>query len=451
MVQLEQVKTLVVGAGRSGLAVSRFLSSKGAAVTLTDSKNQAALDGDLKTLSDAGVELALGRYPEVDGFALVVVSPGVPLNVAPVARALALGIPVIGELELAWRFCRAPLVAITGTNGKTTTTSLAGEMFKDAGMHTLVAGNIGNPLVAEVEKYGPSDLIVAEVSSFQLETTVHFHPCVAVILNITPDHLDRHGDINGYTAAKARIFANQGPQDHTILNYDDPLVRELAGRCHGRVIFFSRTHTLETGVFVQGGQIVANWNGHFVPVMPVNELRLPGAHNLENALAAVACGLVRGVPEQRLADTLRRFAGVPHRLEPVAEINGVRYINDSKGTNPDASIKALESYEQPIVLLAGGKNKGNDFTVFARRAKEKVRAMVVLGQCAGELAAAARAAGIERILTAGDFRQAVFMAREEARPGDVVLLSPACASWDMFKSYEERGDLFREIVLSMRG
>ncbi|WP_078060555.1 UDP-N-acetylmuramoyl-L-alanine--D-glutamate ligase [Desulfotomaculum copahuensis] len=449
--QLEQVKTLVIGAGRSGLAVARFLKTKGAAVTLTDNKDETALGGDLKILSAAGVRLSLGRYPAPDGFDLVVVSPGVPLSMAPVARARERGVPVIGELELAWRFCRAPLVAITGTNGKTTTTSLLGEIFKHAGVRTLVAGNIGNPLVAEVENFGPSDLIVAEVSSFQLETTVHFHPQVAAILNITPDHLDRHGDMAGYTAAKARIFANQGPKDCAVLNYDDPPVRELAANCPGRVIFFSRVHTLKSGVFIQGGQIMAKMNSHSTPVMPVNDLRLPGAHNLENALAAVACALERGVPERLLADTLRQFPGVPHRLEPVAEIDGVMYVNDSKGTNPDASIKALESYTQPVVLLAGGKNKGNDFTAFVQRAKEKVRAMVVLGQCAGELETAARAAGITRVLKAGDFRQAVFMARNEARPGDVVLLSPACASWDMFKSYEERGDLFREIVLSMRG
>jgi len=448
--QVEGAKVLVVGAGKSGRAAAEFMASRRASVTLTDGGDPAVLQEHLRSLADRGVRLVLGRDPEGFDFDLLVVSPGVPLTAHPVVEARRRGIPVIGELELAYRFCRAPLVAITGTNGKTTTTSLVGEIFKDAGVRTLVAGNIGLPLIARVTEYGPDDLIVAEVSSFQLETTVQFRPQVAAVLNITPDHLDRHGDMSGYIAAKARIFARQNAGDCTVLNYDDPLVRELAAGCPGRVIFFSRRHNLDSGVFIRDGEIVVKLNGQCVSVMPVSDLLIPGAHNVENALAAVACGWVRGVREEQLASTLRRFPGVPHRLETVAEINGVRYVNDSKGTNPDASIKALEAYAQPIVLLAGGKNKGNDFTAFVRRAREKVRAMVVLGQCAEELAAAARAAGIERILRAADFRQAVLMARDEARPGDVVLLSPACASWDMFNNYEERGDLFRQIVLSMK-
>lgn len=435
------------------MAVSSFLTGKGALVTLTDAKDAGSFLPGVDTLVPSGVELVLGHYPPVEpaSYDLVVVSPGVPLSVPPVARARALNIPVIGELELAYSFATAPLVAITGTNGKTTTTSLVGQIFRDAGIRTLVAGNIGQPLITEVENYCLDDVIIAEVSSFQLETVINFRPHVAAILNITPDHLDRHGSMEGYIRAKARIFANQKENDYTILNFDDPLTRDLAAHCPGKVIFFSRRHNLESGVFIHDGQIIVKDQQMTYPILPAKEVGIPGGHNLENALAAVACAWIMGVKEHQLAYTLRNFPGVPHRLEFVAEINGVRYINDSKGTNPDASIKALEAYEQPIVLLAGGKNKGNDFTAFARRVKEKVRVLVVLGQCAEEIESAARAAGVEHILRAEGFPEAVLMAHRMARPGDVVLLSPACASWDMFKSYEERGELFKKIVRELAG
>ncbi|NPV72709.1 MAG: UDP-N-acetylmuramoyl-L-alanine--D-glutamate ligase [Pelotomaculum sp.] len=445
-------KVLVIGAGRSGLAVSRFLVKKGASVVLADAGKPDYPDGELEDLTAAGVELSLGGYPAVgkESVDLVVVSPGVPLTVEPVRAAVREGIPVTGELELAYYFTRSPIVAVTGTNGKTTTTTLIGEIFKDAGMNTLVGGNIGSPLIAEVERYGPNDVIVAEVSSFQLETASTFRPKVGVVLNITPDHLDRHGTMGNYAATKARMFANQGPGDFAVLNCDDPLAASLKAGVRSRVIFFSRRKELKEGVWVSGGMIVASLNGHREVVCRSDELGLPGAHNLENALAAVAAAKAMGIESLSLAGTLRRFKGVAHRLEFVAEIDGVRYINDSKGTNPDAAIKALESYGEPIVLIAGGKNKGSDFREFARKVKEKAKVLVVLGQSAGLIAEAARAEGFENILYADGFREAVLLARRVARPGDIVLLSPACASWDMFKSFEERGDLFKEIVLSLK-
>jgi len=450
--ELGDKKVLVVGAGKSGLAISRFLAGKGAVVVLTDAGNPVYPGGELEELAAAGVELSLGRYPAVDkgSFDLVVMSPGVSLTVEPARSAAAEGIPVTGELELAYHFTRAPMVAITGTNGKTTTTTLVGEIFKDSGVNTLVGGNIGLPLVTEVERYGPGDVVVAEVSSFQLETTRAFKPRVAVILNITPDHLDRHGTMENYTAAKARIFANQEPGDFTVLNYDDPVTSALGGGSRGRNIFFSRRRVLAEGVYVREGKIAANLDGKEELICACNELGIPGAHNLENALAAVAAAKVMGVETASLARTLKGFKGVAHRLEFVAEINGVRYVNDSKGTNPDASIKALEAYEEPIVLIAGGKNKGGDFREFAAKVKERVRAMVVLGQSAELIAEAARAAGFENIQFAGDLPGAVLLAHRAARLGEIVLLSPACASWDMFKSYEERGDLFKAVVAGIK-
>lgn len=446
--ELKDKKVLVVGAGKSGVAVAGFLNRKGARVALTDNRKQEDFNGALDSLAVSGVKLELGAYPEVSpgGYHFLVVSPGVPPLVAPVARARELNIPVLGELELAWRFTTAPVVAITGTNGKTTTTTLVGEIFKDAGYKTLVAGNIGLPLVDEVEKYGPGDVVVAEVSSFQLETVQEFRPRVGAVLNLTPDHLDRHGDMAGYASAKALMFVNQGAGDYSVLNYDDPETYRMATLTKGNVIFFSRRHILEEGVFVREGEIIFSLAGVQEEIFPVDKLKVPGAHNLENALAATACARVMGIPAERIAHTLGRFSGVAHRLEFVAEINGVSFINDSKGTNPDASIKAIEAYSQPLVLIAGGKNKGNDFTEFAGKAGDKARAMVVLGQCASEIAGAARKAGIENILWAGDFREAVLLAHQAARPGDVVLLSPACASWDMFNNFEERGDLFKQIV-----
>lgn len=450
--ELKNKKVLVVGAGKSGLAVARFIVKKGAVAVLTDINNPAHADDQLAELIAEGVQLSLGGYPEVKkgSFDLVVMSPGVPLTVEPARSALDNGIPVTGELELAYRFAESPIVAITGTNGKTTTTALIGAIFQDAGISVLVGGNIGLPLVAEVEKYCSGDVIVAEVSSFQLETTGSFRPKVGVILNITPDHLDRHGNMDNYIAAKSRIYANQEPGDFIVLNYDDPLTAGLGAKSRGETIYFSRREELERGVFVTEGKIVAKLGGEAEVICGVDDLRIPGAHNLENALAAVAATKVMGVNNRSLAATLKNFKGVSHRLEFVAEINGVKYVNDSKGTNPDASIKALEAYDEPIVLIAGGKNKGSDFNELAEKIKEKVRVLVVLGQSAGLIAEAARASGFENILAAASFKEAVLLASQAARPGDIVLLSPACASWDMFKNFEERGELFRDIVLSIK-
>ncbi|MDD3653331.1 MAG: UDP-N-acetylmuramoyl-L-alanine--D-glutamate ligase [Desulfotomaculaceae bacterium] len=447
--ELAGKKILVVGAGRSGMAVSRFLIEKGASAVLTDSNNMTGQEAMLQQLTAAGVRLALGGNPEVNrgSFDLVVISPGVPLTADPARASIKNSIPVIGELELAYCFSRTPIVAITGTNGKTTTTALTGEIFQDAGHKTLVGGNIGLPLVTEVERYSPSDVIVAEVSSFQLETTCTFRPKVAVVLNITPDHLDRHGNMGNYIAAKARIFANQEQDDATVLNYDDPPTAALASKSRGKTVFFSRQAELNTGVCVKEGNIVAKLDGKLENICGVHELAIPGAHNLENALAAVAVAKIMGIASDSIASTLKNFKGVAHRLEFVAEINGVQYINDSKGTNPASSIKALEAYDKPIVLIAGGKNKGNDFGGFAEKIIERVRVLIVLGQCAGQIADAAKARGFNSILYASDFKEAVFLAHKSARTGDVVLLSPACASWDMFNNYEERGELFKKIVL----
>lgn len=446
-------RVLVVGGGLSGQAVAEFLVVKGAQVTLTDSRDREKLGAVAQRLENQGVTLALGAYPLVskENYDLVVMSPGVPLTVAPAVQAQATDIPILGELELAYTFAQAPIVAITGTNGKTTTTTLVGEMFRDAGYKSLVGGNIGLPLVSEIENYSPEDVVVAEVSSFQLETTHTFAPKVAVILNMTPDHLDRHGSMEAYIDAKARIFAHQKQDDVTVLNYDDPITRELAQHCPAGVIFFSRQHILEKGSFIQNGKIVVADEHGIHEVVGVESLKIPGNHNLENALAATAAGFYMGLPPEKLAQTLSTFAGVAHRLEYVATINGVDYINDSKGTNPDAAMKALDAYQVPIVLLAGGKNKGVSFADFAAKIQEKVRVLITLGVHGYQIEEAAREQGFTNIHPAKDYQEAVKLAHQLAKPGEVVLLSPACTSWDMFKNFEERGELFKRLVLDLKG
>ncbi|NTW05690.1 MAG: UDP-N-acetylmuramoyl-L-alanine--D-glutamate ligase, partial [Peptococcaceae bacterium] len=383
---LKNKRILVIGAGKSGLATVDFLIGKGSLVTLTDSRKDGFIGDRLKKLKNSGVELILGDYPEVKGdFDLLVISPGISLDISPVTEAVQLSIPVIGELELAFRFARSPIVAITGTNGKTTTTTLVGEIFKEAGYKVLVAGNIGLPLVEKIEEYGPNDVIVAEVSSFQLETIKDFCPKVAIVLNLTPDHLDRHGDMEGYGKAKRRIAMNQGPGDFLILNYDDSLVKEMTDSGKAEVIYFSRSQILEKGIFVQKEFVRAVNNNLSEKIFNIGDLQIPGLHNLENAMAAAAAGFVMGIAPDKIASALRKFTGVEHRLEFVAEINGVRYINDSKGTNPDASIKAVDAFPGPLVLIAGGRNKGNNFEGFLRTAYPKTRALVVLGESGLEL------------------------------------------------------------------
>ncbi|ADG83007.1 UDP-N-acetylmuramoyl-L-alanine--D-glutamate ligase [Thermincola potens] len=448
---LKNKRVLVVGIGKSGLAVAGFLAGKGASVTITDKKARQDLGQAVNSLPKE-VTVAAGAYPEVtpDSFDMVVTSPGVPLTEQPLRQALERKVPLLSELELAYRFARSPIVAITGTNGKTTTTTLTGEIFKAAGRRVLVGGNIGLPLVAEVEKYAREDIIVAEVSSFQLECIHRFKPKVSIILNFTPDHLDRHGTFENYILAKARIFENQGPEDFAVLNFDDPKVAACAEQVKAQVIFFSRRHKLEKGVYVRQDRIIIDLGQGSKDVCSVKDIFIRGNHNLENALAATAAAATLGVEPEVIAEVLRTFRGVPHRMEHVAEIDGVAYINDSKGTNPDAAMKALDSYDQPLVLIAGGRNKGSDFTAFAAKVREKVRALVVLGECADEIIESMNKVGFSNIYRAHTLEEAVRKAAEVANPGEIVLLSPACASWDMFKDFEQRGEKFKEVVLSLR-
>lgn len=447
--RLEGQRVLVIGAARSGLATAQFLARQRAVVYLNDIKSRESFAPEsLDALEKEGVRLLLGAHPDLDSLALdlIVLSPGVPISVEPVQIAQARGLAVISEIELAARFCRAPMVAVTGTNGKTTTTALIGQIFSDAGHAAFVGGNIGVPFIGRAAELMPGDVAVLEASSFQLEATERFKPKVALVLNLTPDHIDRHGSFTGYIDAKTKIYANQDKNDWLILNYDDEETKKLAAEAPARVIFFSRKHILKEGFCVENGYLTAKMDGSAAPVLKPEEITIKGGHNLENALAATAAGWVMGVPAESIASTLRTFPGVPHRLEHVLVHRGVEYINDSKGTNPDASIKALEAYDRPVVLIAGGKSKGTDFLPFAQRIKEKAKALVLVGQAADELEEAMNRVGYTGYVRAETFRQAVELAASLAAAGEIVLLSPACASYDMFSNYEERGEVFKKLV-----
>jgi UDP-N-acetylmuramoylalanine--D-glutamate ligase len=440
-------RVAVVGLARSGLAAARLLHAIGARVVGTDTKPLEALGPEARELELLGVRLLTGGvHPEVAlGADLVVVSPGIPLDSPQVAPARTAGTPVVGELEVAWRALEAETLAITGTNGKTTTTTLTGALLAEQARPVLVGGNIGTPLAAHALTFPADGVVVCEVSSFQLETIDLFHPRVAVLLNLTPDHIDRHGSFAAYKEAKARVFVNQTEADCAVLNADDEALRPLAARTRARVVWFSRRQQIEPGVFVRGGWIVAKLNDHMEHICPLGEILLRGAHNVENVLAATACALWTGITSEAIRRAIGRFRGVPHRIEFVRDLKGVHYYNDSKGTNVASTIKALESFSERLVLIAGGLGKGQDFTPLADAARGRVAHAVVIGQDGPKVAAALAAVRIPVSPTVS-LEAALHAARAVAQPGDVVLLSPACASFDMFHNFEHRGDVFRGLV-----
>lgn len=443
-------KVLLVGLAKTGIATIKFLHSKGALLTVNDIKGKEELAEVLGELEGLGIEFILGSHPQnIDSYELAVVSPGVPLDIPFIVELKERKVAVISEIELSYRYARAPFVGITGTNGKTTTTSLVGEIFKLSSYNTFVVGNIGTPVVDVVDKADENSVLVTELSSFQLESIETFKPRVSAILNITPDHLNRHKTMENYIAAKARIFENQDENDYTVLNYDCEQTRSLAGLCKSNVVFFSRKEKLERGVFVDGGKIVARTGEGEVSLMDASELKIPGPHNLENALAAVAIAASMKLPFELIASALRSFEGVEHRLEFVRSLDGIDFINDSKGTNPDASIKAIQSFERPLILIAGGMDKGGEFDDFVAEFGGKVKGLVLLGETAQKLEDTAARFGFKQTYRVENMEQAVKKAFALAQQGDIVLLSPACASWDMYPSYEVRGRDFKENVMQL--
>ncbi len=445
--ELNGKRVLVVGLGKSGVASALFLKAHGARVTVSDTKSGDELRNEIPVLLDHGITVESGGHGErtFRGQDLIVVSPGVPVDAPPLVQARALGENVIGEIELAARFLPGPIVAITGSNGKTTTTTLTGEIMTAAGFPALVGGNIGTPAISLAEQAKPETVIVLEVSSFQLETIQTFRPKVSVILNITPDHLDRHRTFEAYVDAKARIFENQQGSDFVVLNADDATCVALAARARAQVFWFSRQKELQQGAWVRDGNIVFRDGEAQKEILQVSEIPLKGAHNLENVLAAVCAGALMGCASEKIRQAVRDFKAVEHRLEFVATIRGVDYYNDSKATNVDATITALESFPANIHLILGGKDKGSDYTVLNDLLRQRVKRVYTIGAAAGKIESQIVFPKSE-VVHAETLENAVRKAHAVAQSGDVVLLAPACASFDQFKNYEQRGQIFKEIV-----
>ena len=447
--ELNGKRALVVGLGKSGVASALFMKARGARVTVSDTKSGDELRNEIPVLLDHGITVETGGHGErtFRDQDLIVVSPGVPVDAPPLVQARSLGETVIGEIELAAQFLPGPVVAITGSNGKTTTTTLTGEIIAAAGMPVLVGGNIGTPAITFAERATPQTVIVLEVSSFQLETIQTFRPKVAVILNITPDHLDRHRTFEIYADAKARIFENQQASDFAVLNADDPTCQAMGKRTQAQVYWFSRQKEVEQGAWVRDSNIVFRDAKGQREVMQVSEIPLKGAHNLENVLAAVCSGILMGCAPDKIRQTVQNFKAVEHRLEYTATINGVDYYNDSKATNVDATVKALESFPANIHLILGGKDKGSPYTVLNDLIRQRVKRIYTIGAAAAKIESQVKGA---EIVHAETLENAIRKAHASAKPGDIVLLAPACASFDQFKSYEHRGKLFKEVVKALQ-
>ncbi|HKI24788.1 MAG TPA: UDP-N-acetylmuramoyl-L-alanine--D-glutamate ligase [Candidatus Sulfotelmatobacter sp.] len=445
--ELNDKRVLVVGLGKSGVASALFLKAHGARVTVSDTKSGDELRNEIPVLLDHGITVETGGHGDrtFRGQDLIVVSPGVPVDAPPLVQARALGGSVIGEIELAAQFLPGPIVAITGSNGKTTTTTLAGEIMAAAGFPALVGGNIGTPAISLAERAKPETVIVLEISSFQLETIQTFRPKVAVVLNVTPDHLDRHRTFDIYVNAKARIFENQQANDFAVLNADDPTCVSMAARTKAQVFWFSRQKEVEQGAWVRDGNILFRDAAGQKEILLVSEIPLKGAHNLENVLAAVCAGALMGCAPDKIRLAVRDFKAVEHRLEFVATVHGVDYYNDSKATNVDATIKALESFPANIHLILGGKDKGSDYSVLNDLLRQRVKRVYTIGAAAAKIESQIVFPKSE-IVHAETLENAVRKAHSAAVSGDVVLLAPACASFDQFKNYEHRGKAFKEIV-----
>jgi UDP-N-acetylmuramoylalanine--D-glutamate ligase len=451
--ELKGKKVLVVGLGKSGLAAALFLRRRGAQVTVSDVRSAELLARDLVALLDEGIMVETGghgllTFRRQD---LIVVSPGVPMDTPELVQVKKFGLPILGEVGLAAHFLKGKTLAITGSNGKTTTTTLCGEILGAGGLKVRVGGNIGVPVISLVEDSSDDGWSVLEVSSFQLETTGVFHPQIAVILNITPDHLDRHGSFDNYIAAKERIFANQTAEDALVLNADDDAASRCAERTGSRVFWFSRTRIVRQGAFVHEGAVFFRATEQSAPevILKIGSIPLRGEHNVENVLAAVCAARLAGVAPEAIRKAVEQFRAVEHRLEFVASINGVDYYNDSKATNVDASMKAIAAFPSGIHLILGGKDKNSDYRLMRPLLEARVKAVYTIGAAAEKIIT--HIEGATRIVNAGTLDAAVVAAAEAAQPGEVILLAPACSSFDQFENYEQRGRVFKDLVLARRG
>jgi len=444
-IELKGKRVLVVGLARTGIATALFCAGRGARVTATEERPQSQVAETAAKLLAAGVGLELGGHREATFLAqdLIVPSPGVPLSTPPLAAARAAGVPIWSEIELAWRFLRGRVVCITGSNGKTTTTSLVGHILETSGFPVQVAGNIGTPLISRVDETTDASITVVEASSFQLEAIAEFRPDVAVFLNLTPDHLDRHASMEEYGRAKARVFENQGEQDSAVLNADDAGAAQYAPS-RPQLFWFSREKRVASGCSMRGEEIVFRRDGAETILLRREDIGLRGGHNLENVLAAATAAVLAGASPSAIAGGVRSFAGVEHRLEYVATIGGVAYFNDSKATNVDATLKALDAFSSSLFVILGGKDKGSDYTILRTPLKQRARMVLLIGAAADKIES--QLGGVVPVERAGTMARAVEIASGRAREGDTVLLAPACASFDQFENYEHRGRVFKQLV-----
>ncbi|WP_270641854.1 UDP-N-acetylmuramoyl-L-alanine--D-glutamate ligase [Paraclostridium sordellii] len=444
---------LLVGLAKTGVSTIKTLDKLGAKIIVNDIKSKDQLKDIIKQIENLdSVEYILGHHLEdISNIDLTIVSPGVPLDLPFIKKLQSENINIIGEVELAYKLSKNPtFVGITGTNGKTTTTSLVGEIFKKASKDSYIVGNIGNPVIDTVDLTDENSFLITELSSFQLESIEDFKPRVSTIINITEDHLNRHHTMENYINAKANIFKNQDANDFCILNYDDEIVRELGNKTNAKVLYFSQKEKVSQGAYLDdNNNIVIKVNDKEIKLLNKDELSLPGNHNLENCMAAILMSYVLGIDLEIIKDTLKTFKSVEHRLEFVTDKDGIMFVNDSKGTNPDSTIKAITSYDKPIVLIAGGKDKQSDFTEMISYATKNVKAIVLLGETADKIEQTAKLQGMNNIFRVSDMKEAVKTAYKLAQSGDVVLLSPACASWDMYPNFEARGLDFKENIYNL--
>ncbi len=445
---LSNKKVMVVGTGISGIGAVSLLNKAGADVILYDGNEKLDIKEVEKKLGENKAQIIIGKLDDniTDIVDLLVISPGVPIDSDIVLKFKHENVPVWGEIELAYSFDKGKVIAITGTNGKTTTTALVGEIVKEYENETFVVGNIGNPYTKEVLKTSEKSYTVAEISSFQLETVHKFHPIVSAILNITPDHLNRHHTMECYAQTKEMISYNQNRKDVCVLNYDDEILREFGKKCSANVVWFGRINRPEVGAFLDGDIIKYTDGENVEDMLNVNDMNLIGTHNYENVMAAICIAKAAGVPDDIIIRVVKQFKAVEHRIEFVASKNDVLYYNDSKGTNPEAAVKAIEAMSRPTILIGGGYDKGSEFDLYVKAFKGRVKKLVLIGQTSDKIAQTAIKYGFTDIIKADSLKEVVDICAREAQPGDAVLLSPACASWGMFDNYEQRGRMFKEYV-----
>ena len=441
---------VVVGMARSGLSAADFLNKRGARVKVSESRPRKAMESEIRFLEGQEIDYEVGGHLEETflNADLIVVSPGVPLEIPPLQQAIQAGKEIISELELAWRFLKGKVIAITGTNGKTTTTTLIGEILKANGSNVQVGGNIGVALTSLIETSSSDTWNVVEASSFQLEASPTFRPNIAIVLNITPDHLDRYNSFNDYVRAKLGIFGNQSEEDFAVLNYEDSVLRQASATIRSKVFWFSNRTEVPRGTYFDGNQLILKDADRKEVILLQESVPLRGRHNIENIAAAVTAANLAQVVSSRISEAVRNFKAVEHRLEYLGSIQGVQFYNDSKATNIDATIKALEAFEGGVMLILGGRDKGGDFRVLGPLIKQKVKGVVLLGEAAGKIRAQLADSG--PTVEAGSMEEAVRTAFEQADIGDTVLLAPACASFDMFQNYEHRGKAFKEVVMKLQ-